>query len=315
MSYVPWSWSILSTTDSNSSIQIMSSDSIQWVALCDFWFQANGSSTTIGPDESRYSASTESIKYAIDQIHANGMKVMLKPMVDLDNGVWRAYITPSNDWFSSYSAYIQFWSDLATEKNVDMLCIGCEFKDTQSWDSSWRMIAATARAHYSGPITYAANHDDFNYVTWWDAVDYIGIDAYFALTNTDTPTLEQLSSAWDNTANFIESFRNSNFPTEQVVFTEIGYQSEDGTNETPWNTTGGAVDTAEQQQCYEACFEVMTQRNWFDGMYWWNWETSPTAGGPNDNGFTPQNKPAEATVKLWYSKTIPLVPVDDWYKY
>ena len=30
------------------------------------------------------------------------------------------------------------------------------------------------------------------------------------------------------------------------------------------------------------------------------WESDPNAGGPNDNDFTPQNKPAEALIKQWY---------------
>ena len=309
MSYTPWWWSALSTTNSDSSIQVMASDSVEWVGLNEFWFQDDENSSVITGDPTKYSASTESIKYAIDQIHARGMKVMLKPNIDLRNGNWRAYINPSNAWFSSYSSFIQFWADLATEKSVDMLCIGCEYKNTQSWDSSWRMIAATARAHYSGPITYAANHDDYNTITWWDALDYIGIDAYFALTGTNTPTLSQLSSAWETKANAIQTWRNTNFPTLPVIFTEIGYQSADGCNQTPWNTTSGIADATEQNNCYEACFEVMTQRNWFYGMYWWQWDTDPNSGGPTTTTFTPQNKSTETTVRTWYSKNLSSVPV------
>jgi hypothetical protein len=53
--------------------------------------------------------------------------------------------------------------------------------------------------------------------------------------------------------------------------------------------------------CYEAAFQILWNRTWFYGFYWWNWETKPYAGGVNDAGFTPQNKPAENTIQTWYS--------------
>ncbi len=306
MSYAAWGYNDLETLDSNSTIQVMASDSIQWVSLCDFWFQNNETDTVISASSTpfKYGASTTSIKYAFDQIHALGMKVLLKPMVDLCNGDWRGNIVPSNAWFSSYSSFIQFWAQLATEKNVDMLCIGCEFENTDSWDSSWRMIAATARANYSGPITYAVNWDHYAVPTWWDALDYMGIDAYFPLGSSLTPSLSDLSSAWVTTANDIASFRDANFPAIPVIFTEIGYQSADSANITPWETSSPNVNPTLQQNCYLACLSVMTTEPWFYGAYWWAWNTDPTSGGFSDTGFSPQNKYAENILKSFYSNTL-----------
>ena len=55
---------------------------------------------------------------------------------------------------------------------------------------------------------------------WWDAVDYIGIDAYYPLTGVNNPTPAQLQSAWVTRANQIEAWRNSVAPDKQVLFTE-----------------------------------------------------------------------------------------------
>jgi Dockerin type I domain/PEP-CTERM motif len=35
----------------------------------------------------------------------------------------------------------------------------------------------------------------------------------------------------------------------------------------------------------------MYQRDWWDGAFWWNWETGPGAGGLTNTDYTPQNKP------------------------
>ncbi len=309
VSYVAYRWAMLTTTTSDSSIQMMASDSVNWVALCISWIQDNETTTIKFPDDNNLQAQTKAIKCAVDRFHAKHINVMLKPMINLRNHKWRAAIEPSNAWFSSYSSYIQFWSKLATQQHAEALCIGCEFRNTQPWDSSWRMIAATARAHYKGPLTYAPNWDDYTTVKWWDAVDYIGIDAYFPLTTTVHPTLSELSSGWALQADNIESWRNANYPTRPVIFTEIGYCSADSTNITPWEGRLGDTNPNIQRDCYDACLEVMTQRKWFYGIYWWSWEINPNAGGIQDHGFSPQNKPAETVLKTWYSKSLPLTNI------
>jgi hypothetical protein len=45
-------------------------------------------------------------------------------------------------------------------------------------------------------LTYAANWDDFDKVPFWNELDYIGIDAYFPLSNATTPSVLELNDAW-----------------------------------------------------------------------------------------------------------------------
>jgi hypothetical protein len=47
------------------------------------------------------------------------------------------------------------------------------------------------QSRYSGPLLYAANHGNEGSVAWWDAVDIIGVDAYYSLdpSNTNPSTL------------------------------------------------------------------------------------------------------------------------------
>jgi hypothetical protein len=42
---------------------------------------------------------------------------------------------------------------------------------------------------------------------------------------------------------------------------------------------------------------------WFKGIYWWYWDTDPTAGGAADRGQTPLNKPAADLITAWFGGT------------
>ncbi|MCP4261395.1 MAG: hypothetical protein GY774_28420 [Planctomycetes bacterium] len=292
VSYTAWQPNALLSGDSDRSLARAKEDGCNWIALCVWWFQDNINSTTITSDYTRFSATPESIIHAINQCHEQGMKVMLKPMVDCRDGNWRGNINPSNNWFSEYQEFINFWAQLAQENNVEMFCIGCEFTKTVSWSSSWKNIIQNIRTYYSGPLTYAANHGNEQNVNWWNDLDYIGIDAYYPLTNKNNPTLNELKSAWDNRADSIENWRNSNWRNMKIIFAEVGYQSVDGTNRTPWNMNS-STDLREQAECYDALLSVCRKRSWWLGAFWWNWETNPDAGLDGSHSFTPQNKPAE----------------------
>jgi hypothetical protein len=230
------------------------------------------------------------------------MKVMLKPMVDCRDGNWRGNINPSAAWFAAYEAFLTYWADLARANNADYFSVGCELKKTVSWSSSWRNVIREVKNHYSGPLTYAANHGNEQNVSWWDDLDCIGIDAYYSLTNKNDPTLSELKTAWNNRCDAIEIWRDNNWPGMDIVLAEVGYQSVDGTNRTPWYTDPSShpIDLTEQADCYEALLSECRQRDWWLGAFWWNWETNPDGGGPDDPYWTPQNKPAEDTLRNHY---------------
>ncbi|MGA2171838.1 MAG: hypothetical protein ABSG82_02330 [Sedimentisphaerales bacterium] len=308
VSYTGWSWEDYNSTNSNTSLANAQNVGCNWVAICVWWFQTNISSTTIAPIKTSYSADPCAVQIAVNRCHQLGMKVMLKPMLDLsnDSSHWRGDIPGSTAWFTSYKSFINYWAAFATANNCDMLCIGCELVGTDSGSSnttSWRSVVSGVRALYSGPITYAANWGDETNITWWDAVDYIGIDAYYPLTNSKNPTPAQLQTAWTSQANSIQSWRNSNWPYKQIMFTECGYASYDGTNITPYANPGSSsvLDINEQNDCYKALLSVCRTYPWWEGAFWWSWETSPSAGGLTDKGYDLQNKPASTvTLKEYY---------------
>ena len=69
----------------------------------------------------------------------------------------------------------------------------------------------------------------------------------------------------------------------------------------PWDWQQAApIDLQEQADCYRAALETLWRQPWLAGIYWWNWDTDPAQGGPDDAGFTPHDKPAEELLKIYY---------------
>jgi hypothetical protein len=142
-------------------------------------------------------------------------------------------------------------------------------------------------------------------VKFWDALDYVGIDAYFPLTdNRERPTLEELRQGWEKWVKEIEAFRK--MVNKPVIFPEVGYCSAKGTAKIPWEEmAGGALDLELQADCYQALLETFWDRDWFYGVYWWRWGTDVRLGGATNRGFSFQNKPAQNVVVKWYKKAAP----------
>ena len=87
----------------------------------------------------------------------------------------------------------------------------------------------------------------------------------------------------------------------QRLLTEIGYTSQDGSSIMPWSwMLSETVDLEEQADCYRAAIKTFSGKSWFAGMYWWNWEVDPNAGGPADRGFTPWGKPAAEVLRKFF---------------
>ena len=281
------------------------------VAVNVTWFQDNINSTSIAPNFNMYSANDATVIATIQAIEARGLSVTLKPLVDLANDPndWRGEIAGGTNWFngtSGYCAFMDHWAGIATQYHVQMLDIGTELDSTTSQDSGWRSVVNGVRAQgYTGKLTYSANAGDpaiSGNVDWWDAMDYIGIDAYYQLTSQNDPSLSQLQSAWASRAASINSWWNG-LPANQkkpVLFTEVGYCSQSGTNIEPWNWTYSSTpDQLEQANCYQALLsQLWGKQSWFQGTYWWNWEVTPHPG--DTLGYTPQDKLAEQVMSQYY---------------
>ncbi len=222
--------------------------------------------------------------------HHLGMKVMLKP------AIWDAfnqeYSSPQDraQWFAQYQLFLEHYARLATRTHADLLVIGGEFTHLTAYDAEWRKLISRARELYPGPLVYAANFgDEFEHVSFWDALDYIGLQEYYPLpddlsTSTAVARIEAVE----------EKYHKS------VIFTEAGFASLKGANRAPWDdSTREPVSPELQAQCYKAVFKAFYQKPWFEGVYWWKVETNGS-GGPLDGSHSMWEKPALLVMKQWY---------------
>ncbi len=254
-----------------------------------------------------YGETREGAKQYIDLLSKNGLKVMLKPQI----WIWRGEFTgglemsSEEDWNrleASYEKFIITYARLAEETKVDILCIGTELERfVMNRPDYWCGLIEKIRKNYSGKLTYAANWDEYKRTPFWDMLDYIGIDAYFPLSEKKTPSVDELKKGWDQWKKKMESI--SETYTKPVLFTEFGYRSMDFTAKKPWLVDRGEqnVNLQGQANAKIAIFEEFWNEEWFAGGYLWKWFIHHgRAGGNNDNRFTPQNKPAQTIIKDYY---------------
>ena len=105
----------------------------------------------------------------------------MKPIVNCLDGVWRANIDfPERgwgkgdywqEWFSSYTAFLCHYAEIAEETGCEMFCIGCEMLGTERKEELWRRTITAVRGIYRGPLVYNTNHGKEKNVRWWDVVD------------------------------------------------------------------------------------------------------------------------------------------------
>lgn len=289
------------------------------IAYAPRWFMDAPTSTTLAPDPNLGSPSDESLIAAIDEAHRQGLRVMLRPYLDVKDGSWRAYITPSNvgAWFASYTAFINHYLDIAKARNVEEFTLGVELINmtNSKYDSYWLAIISGARARYPGILTYSANWGknapvEYAEITWWGKLDYIGISAYFPLYEWDNPSLDQLVAGWSSytdhwgdTYHWIDTVKavHDRF-NKDVVFTEIGfgsYVNSPARWDQPEKTN--AINLGVQERAVEATMQVWSNIPWFRGIYWWHWEPYVGGGGQNDPSDALNNKPAVQVLTRWYA--------------
>lgn len=280
-----------------------------WVSIAPGWYQATHNASRIRPDPSRTPPDND-VRRLIDRVHTAGQRVMLKPFVDSDDGIWRGDIRPvdSSAWFADYASMTHHYADLAEGVGVDLFCLGTDLAFSEdALASEWRSLIADVRLRFSGPLTYAASHapsaglGGYASVPFWDDLDFIGVNAYFPLADR-LISHAQLADAWNVWLEEIEMWRMDRKLDRPVIFTELGYRS----------TTTAAiqpravdpvrpheVDSELQANLYTAFFGLPYRREALQGVFWWRWDPDMTNG--QDSSFAPNGKPAEAVLRRAYT--------------
>ncbi|TVZ56824.1 hypothetical protein OD91_2124 [Lutibacter sp. Hel_I_33_5] len=283
--------------------------SANYAALMPFGFIKNLAAPTINHNTNRqWFGETEKgiIQYG-KLLQKNKIQLMIKPQIWVWHGEFTGNILMKSeeDWKvleDSYRSFILTYAKAAEVLKAPIFCIGTELeKFALNRPRYWRHLIKEIRKLYKGKLTYAANWDEFKRIPFWDDLDFIGIDAYFPLTDKKSPTIEEFESGWNSHKKTISAVQKKY--NKPVIFTEYGYRSVNFTGAKPWesNRVKDNVNLEAQINGYQALFNQFWKEKWFAGGFIWKWfHDYKKGGGLKNNRFTPQNKPVEKTIKQQY---------------
>jgi hypothetical protein len=225
------------------------------------------------------------------------LKIILKPMLNCRNGVWRAHINffdlevpcePKwSKWFANYERYILKYAEIAQRTNCEMFMVGCELVQTERKEEYWRELVAKVRDIYHGPVTYNTDKYQENEVKWWDCLDVISSSGYYP------------QSQWEENLDRIEKVvKQYNKP---FFFAECGCMCVKGCQEVPndWSFEG-EIDLNVQADYFKTMFETVKKREWVEGYGIWDWCSNYQEYLPDDSGYSVFNKPSATVIKDFY---------------
>ncbi|HET9481327.1 MAG TPA: hypothetical protein VFP98_06175 [Candidatus Polarisedimenticolia bacterium] len=266
------------------------------------WVIPDVRSTSMAP-RNDMTPSDASLVYAMRKAHGMGMTVLLMPFLYVDRmeeGEWRGTLAPGdwNVWFERYGEFVLHYAALAGEHKVAYFSVGSELCSTESRREDWLRLIGRVRHVYKGLVTYSANWDHRDSLSFAASLDLLGMNAYFELSRDEEPGEADLAAAWSRLREDIEAWRRPF--GKRLLITEVGYPSRRGTASDPWNydKPDPVPDPAGQLACYRAFRTAWSGDPALQGVYFYIWWGD---GGPGDTGYTPRGKPAEQVIRDWYT--------------
>ncbi|REH56504.1 hypothetical protein C7448_101544 [Tenacibaculum gallaicum] len=296
----------------NKHIYDIKKVSANYVTLMPFAFVKDLSSPKViyNSKNQWFGETEEGVKQYAKEFQQSDIKIMLKPQIWVWNGAYTGTIKMDSEkeWREleqSYEDFILVFAAIAEDINAEIFCIGTELEQfVKNRPEYWRKLIGKIRKVYSGKLTYAANWDEFKRIDLWSDLDFIGIDAYFPLSDQKSPSIEDFEKGWQPHKNEVIEVQNKFY--KPVLFTEYGYRSVDFAGKEPWNSDKieGSVNLANQEKALQALYNQFWKEDWFAGGFVWKWfHNHKNVGGQENNRFTPQNKPAESTIKKMYESS------------
>ena len=239
-----WSWpgAAYNTNYSSQALEELSWTGATHVKILVTWFQHDINSTTIAPlatGSALDSSSDASLLATIAQAKSLGLSVTLAPVLDLDWDVTTNIRGPQpgsvsvadvgkfftstdwSNWMTSFTAFVTHYAALGQKAGIDTFQVASGLSTAfMSSQLDWPSMLTSLKSKYSFSLVVAADPTDT--ITWWHSVDYIGINANYALTAAKNDSVAQLQAAWQPILTQLQSLSKSfNKP---ILFTSMGYQ-------------------------------------------------------------------------------------------
>lgn len=291
-----WSWSAggYATPEAGAafdSLVEVGADSVAFVPL--YYVDTIGSSVVRA--DPWVTADAPSLRAGIAAAKARGLRVTVRPLVDVRDGSWRGDISPVDpvSWFATYRAILRDLASISAELGVEQFVVGTELNSLSVDTVAWRGAIRDVRDRFAGTVTYAALPFEWSHIAFWDALDIIGINAWSKLSDQATTDVAALTRAWERELDRYEAAANQ--WRKPVLITEAGFTTQQGTATAPWRWDLSAVYAPDEQDAgYRALLAAMADEDWLIGVHWWAWRVTDRSE-PLD--FTPQGTVTEESVR------------------
>lgn len=259
------------------------------------WVQDAVTSSDLGPRPGR-SPDAATVARTLAQAHQLGLRVSLMPVVRLEEraeGRWRGALQPDDRdaWFAAYTAHMTTHADLAQAAGVHRLVVGSELSSLEGDAARWRALVTQLRARTDATLTWSANWDRFEQVSFWDALDEVGVSAWFEVGDGS-------QARWDGPQARLRAIAAAT--GKPVLLTEVGYPARASAAARPWDHAGPATpDPRLQAALLDRFFVAFADQPAVSGAFVWNWFGH---GGALDAGYSPRGRPAAAVMKRHYAR-------------
>ena len=270
------------------------------------------------PYKYRFPVSNEiyKMRVIIPRVSNSGLQnIMLKPLTSFgsvkDSGFWGDfYVDTEEEWLEverAYGAFYYAFAKLSEEfPEVKLLSIGTELREfTKRRPQFFKALIAKIRADFpSLKLTYASNWDEYQSVSFWEDLDYIGVNPYFPLVNKKVPTLNEMKQAFVPIKNDLKNL--SCIYGKPILFTEYGFRSIDYAAWKSWlleDISNSSYNFEVQNNAYTAFYDTFWDENWVAGGFFWEWKILEPGitNNPNENGWYVNDKPVEKIIMDRYS--------------
>jgi hypothetical protein len=241
-----------------------------------------------------------------------GMKIFWTPHIaHWGTFEWRGSIDFGDDaeawkrFFTDYEAFIVTHARFAQEKKLPLFSVGIEYERTMRFEKEWRRIIAEVRKVYRGRITYAANWDGIERVPFWDAVDLIGVQAYFPMAGGQTPSDRELADAWKSIWERLEKLSKKH-GGKKILFNEIGYPRSRKAAIEPWvpDMDDSPAALLLRKRLLDVAFEEL-DHPLLEGAFWWKWIPGDTRW---DRDFSMRDREAIESLSAHWKRATSSTP-------
>lgn len=299
-----------------STLDLKQKTNANWVSLSPIVGIADWCDGPCRPYCFPISSEIEKMNVLIPKVINSGLEnIMLKPITAFwivnGSGYWGDfYVSTEKEWEEIEKAYEELYVEFAklSERfpEVKILSIGTELKKFSKRRPQFfkALISKIKTAYPNLKLTYAANWDEYQNISFWQGLDYIGINSFFPLVNKKTPSIDEIKQALVAIKNRLQNF--SCAYQKPILFTEYGYRSIDYGAWKQWllgEVNSQNINFEVQKNSYIAFYDTFWAESWVAGGFFWEWKLllNNETNNPNENGWYINDKPAQTIIKQRYA--------------